>query len=64
MPVEYDYLDQRLENMREFVKQEIAWEFTRRETERSIRMTKVVTAAICLIGIVLWTIVLTLEFAS
>ena len=64
MPVEYDYLNQRLEQMREHVKHEIAMEFSRRDTARYQHQSKIMLWATTLFGVVLWTVLLTLKFAT
>lgn len=64
MPVDHDYLDARLKAMREMIQSDINLAFIRRDTKRYELHSKIMMGAMVLVAVVLWTINLTLEFAT
>lgn len=64
MPVDHDYLDARLKSLRETIQSDIDLAFIRRDTKRYERQGNVMFGAMVLLAVVLWTIMLTLEFAT
>ena len=64
MPVDYEHLNRRLDSLREELKAHVEYEFRRRETERSIRLSNAYLVAMCLAALVFLTVMITLEAAT